>query len=330
MIKYFVTVIALLLVVLTTPAQAQITVTNTFVAGDIVYAAQVNANFTDVGSNALNRTGGTITGNITVSAAVTIDGIDIGAVLGGTGTPTFTSVTYTTFLKSTTALATPSALSATQATAFASTVSGASIMGFGTTNDVSLMNRAGTVVLGVGPNTTAVNIPGTLAVTGAVTGDTYNSQTISSAANFTGTVGITGVLTASTYSNIKAMFETATVSATAATGTVAFDTLTQAVLYYTTNASGNWTLNVRGSASTSLNSILATGQSCTVAFLVTNGATAYYPTTFQVDGGTVTPKWSGGTAPTSGNASSVDIYTYTIVKTGSATFTVFASQGKFS
>ena len=98
------------------------------------------------------------------------------------------AATYTTSIKSTTALATPSALTATQATAFASTVSGSVIMGFGTTNDVSLMNRAGTVVLGVGPNTTAVNIPGTLAVTGTVTGGTYNGQTISSAANFTGTV----------------------------------------------------------------------------------------------------------------------------------------------
>ena len=76
------------------------------------------------------------------------------------------AATYTTSIKSTTALATPSALTATQATAFASTVSGAAIMGFGTTNDVSLMNRAGTVVLGIGPNTTTVNMTGLLSVTG--------------------------------------------------------------------------------------------------------------------------------------------------------------------
>ena len=119
--------------------------------------------------------------------------------------------------------------------------------------------------------------------------------------------------------------ERVTVSATAATGTVNFDTLTQGVLYYTTNASANWTLNVRGDSGTTLNSILATGDAITVSFLVTNGSTAYYQTAFNIDGSSVTPKYSGGTAPASGNASSIDVYTYTIVKTASATFTVFGA-----
>jgi hypothetical protein len=123
--------------------------------------------------------------------------------------------------------------------------------------------------------------------------------------------------------------EPATISATAATGTIAFDVTTQSVLYYTSNASANWTVNFRGSSGTSLNTLMTTGQAVTVAFLVTNGATAYYNSAVQVDGASVTPKWQGGTAPTAGNASSIDIYTYTIVKTGSAAFTVFASQTQF-
>ena len=124
--------------------------------------------------------------------------------------------------------------------------------------------------------------------------------------------------------------ETATVSATAATGTINFDVTTQSVLYYTTNASGNWTLNVRASSGTSLNTAMATGQSITLAFLVTNGATAYYQSGFTIDGTAVTPKWQGGTAPTAGNASSIDAYVITIIKTGSATFTALASQTKFA
>jgi len=121
--------------------------------------------------------------------------------------------------------------------------------------------------------------------------------------------------------------ERTTVSATAATGTVNFDAQTQGVLYYTTNASGNWTLNVRGNSSTTLDSILATGDAITVSFLVTNGATAYYQTAFNIDGTTsgVTLEYSGGTVPASGNASSVDVYTYTIIKTASATYTVFGA-----
>jgi hypothetical protein len=122
---------------------------------------------------------------------------------------------------------------------------------------------------------------------------------------------------------VKSPEERWTVSATAATGTVAFDAVTQGALYYTTNASGNWTLNVRGNSGTTLNSILAVGDTITVAFLVTNGATAYYQTGFQVDGSAVTPKWSGGTAPASGNASSIDAYSFTIIKTAATpTYTV--------
>ena len=133
-----------------------------------------------------------------------------------------------------------------------------------------------------------------------------------------------------TNKNLQTVSETVTISATAATGTINYDVSTQSVLYYTTNASANWTTNFRGSSGTSLNSLMSTGQSITVAFLVTQGGTAYYNNVVQVDGSTVTPKWQGGTAPSAGNASSVDIYSYTIVKTGNAAFTIFASQTKFA
>lgn len=124
--------------------------------------------------------------------------------------------------------------------------------------------------------------------------------------------------------------EVITVSATAATGTINFDAITQSVLYYTTDASGNWTLNVRGDGSNSLDSIMSTGESITVAFLVTNGGTAYYQTAFQVDGSSVTPKWQGGTAPSAGNTSSIDVYSIVVIKTGTATFTALASQTQFA
>jgi hypothetical protein len=149
-----------------------------------------------------------------------------------------------------------------------------------------------------------------------ITGGTFAGGT------FTGGTFVTPTITS--------ILETATVSATAATGTINLDALTQAVLYYTTNASANWTLNVRGSGATTLNSVMAIGQSLSVSFLVTQGATAYYNSAVTIDGVSVTPKWQGGTAPSSGNASSVDVYTYAIIKTASATFTVFASQTKFA
>jgi hypothetical protein len=178
-------------------------------------------------------------------------------------------------------------------------------------------------------------MPTSLVSTGVQFPDSTTQTTagvVTSAANtFTNTQTFSGSTSA-----LAAVFsdaaEVVTVSATAATGTIAYDVTTQAVLFYTTNASGNFTVNFRASSGTSLNTALATGRSVTVAFLVTNGGTAYYNTSVQVDGTTsgVTTRWQGGTAPTSGNANSVDIYTYTIIKTANATFSVFASQTRFA
>jgi hypothetical protein len=124
--------------------------------------------------------------------------------------------------------------------------------------------------------------------------------------------------------------EPTTISATAATGTINYDVSTQSILYYTTNASANWTLNLRASSSVSLNSILAIGQTITVTHMVTQGATAYYNSAVTIDGSAVTPKWQSGITPNAGNANSIDAYTYAIVKTANATFTVLASQTRYA
>jgi hypothetical protein len=123
--------------------------------------------------------------------------------------------------------------------------------------------------------------------------------------------------------------EVATISATAATGTINYDITTQSVVYYTSNASANWTVNFRASSGTSLNSAMATGESVTTVFMVTQGSTAYYNSAVTVDGVSVTPKWQGGSAPTSGNASGIDVYAYTVIKTGAAAYTVLASVTQF-
>ena len=198
---------------------------------------------------------------------------------------------------------------------------------------------------------------------------TYNFPTIN---NFT----------LGTYGNIKALFETATITAAAPASTTNFDIATQAVQYYTSNTSTNFTLNIRGSATSTvtagsfvvgtiytiatigttdftligaasntvgviftatgagtgsgtattgtLNSILSIGQSVTCTLLVTNGTTAYYPNVIQIDGSTVTPKWQTGIAPSANYPSSVTVYTFSIIKTANATFTVLGSQVKFA
>lgn len=120
------------------------------------------------------------------------------------------------------------------------------------------------------------------------------------------------------------------ISASPATGAINIDILVAAVDIRTANATGNWTINVRGNAGTTLDSLMSINQQISVVFESPQGATAYYPTAFNIDGSAVVPKWLGGTAPSSGNINSTDVYVYTIRKTGAATFTVLASQNKYA
>jgi len=181
-----------------------------------------------------------------------------------------------------------------------------------TTTYLTPTNALGTAYGGTGATSlAAANIPVTNAANTFTAKQTFSGSSSTLAAVFTNAA------------------EVVTVSATAATGTINYDVTTQSVLYYTTNASANWTVNFRASSGTSLDTAMSTGQSMTVVFLVSQGATAYYNNAVTIDGSSVTPKYQGGTAWTSGNASGIDAYSYTIVKTGSATFTVFASQTQF-
>lgn len=151
--------------------------------------------------------------------------------------------------------------------------------------------------------------------------------TVSVDATTTATLTGTQTLTNKTYTSPK---ETATISAVAATGAINIDVVTSSVNIRTVNATANWTINVRGDGSTTLNSLMAIGEQISVVFESPQGSPAYYPTAFSVDGSAVVPKWLGGTAPSSGNTSATDIYVYTIRKTAAATFTCVASQNKFA
>lgn len=139
--------------------------------------------------------------------------------------------------------------------------------------------------------------------------------------NLNGTNGITG---------FPALYESSTVSAIAATGTIDFDVLTNSIVYYTTNASANWVLNIRGASSTTLDSILGVNQSISIVFMVTQGTTAFYNTSVTIDGVGVTPRWQGGLAPVTGGVNGIDVYSYSIIKSAAATYTVLASVARYA
>jgi hypothetical protein len=139
----------------------------------------------------------------------------------------------------------------------------------------------------------------------------------------TGTAVTDGVTVDGTL-DIEEVYELVTTQ-TSTTGTITFDTTAQGVEFYTVDQTANRTINF-----SNVNANLAIGQSVTGAILLTQGATAYYLNAYQIDTVGVTPKWQGGSAPTAGNASGIDSYSFTIIKTADATFTVLASQTQFA
>jgi hypothetical protein len=167
---------------------------------------------------------------------------------------------------------------------------------------------------------------GTSAFTVATAGTDYVAP--GTATTFTATQTFNGS-SSTTAMKVLNITETASISASAPAATTNFYVNTGAVQYLTSNTTVNWTLNFAFSAGTSLNTAMATGDSIACTLLVTNGVTPYYPTAFQIDGVAVTPKWQGGTAPAAGNASSVDSYTFDIIKTGSGTYLVLGSLTQF-
>jgi len=156
-------------------------------------------------------------------------------------------------------------------------------------------------------------------------------ETITVTTNSIGIVTLTqNNITLNTTGIVQQLFENVNVSSTELTGTINLDILSGTLFYYTANASANWTFNIRGNSSTTLNSILPIGKSVTITVLSTQGGTARYASGFTIDGSSVSPKLQGGTAISAGFTNSVNIYTYSIVKTANATFTVFGSLTKFA
>lgn len=195
-------------------------------------------------------------------------------------------------------------------------------------SNVTITPGSGSITISATGSVTSVG-SGAGLTGGPITGSGSLAIDYTSAGSWTGKQTFSGSSSSLAAKLINAA-EKVTVSATAATGTINYDVTTQSVIYYTSDATGNWTTNLRASSGTSLDTAMATGESISVAFLVTQGSTPYYNTVVQVDGATsgVTTKWQSY-VPIAGIASSINAYTYTVIKTGSAAFTVLASLTPF-
>ena len=165
------------------------------------------------------------------------------------------------------------------------------------------------------------NVNATSVVATTMNATTTNTSTlITSTATISTIVGTTA---------LEEVLEKSNVTASAMGANVNFDVLDCAVVYYTANSTANSTLNIRGNSTVSLNTVMSTNQTMTIVFSVTNNSSAFRVANVQIDGTTITPKWSGGSAPTA-SANSIDSYAFSIIKTGSAAYTVLGSKTQFA
>lgn len=165
--------------------------------------------------------------------------------------------------------------------------------------------------------------------TGATTLAGANLPVTTAANTFTGTQTFNGT-SATKAANFLNIAEAVGITAAAPTSTTNFYVNSGAVQYLTSNTSTNFTLNFAFSSGTSLNTAMSVGDCISATLMITNGASAYYPTTITVDGSAVSVKWQNGAAPAAGNANSIDAYTFAIIKTASSAYTILGSQTKFA
>lgn len=129
--------------------------------------------------------------------------------------------------------------------------------------------------------------------------------------------------------NNAELIEKANVTAGKLSDNTDIDLANGMVHLFTTTETTTSTPNIRVDSSTSLDSVMAVGESIAVT-IITTAAAAGYSTQLTIDGAAVTENWIGGAVPSDGGTSGVDIYTFTIIKTASATYTVVGQQTKTS
>ena len=138
-----------------------------------------------------------------------------------------------------------------------------------------------------------------------------------------------GIITARSGVNLSGLLkEKIKINATTINGNDTIDLEDGMVHYYTTQSSVSFVPKLRFNSTTTLDSKMSVGETITVTIIHDTGGN--YPTDFQIDGVSIAENWVGGSAPTGGGSSGVDILTYNIIKTASATFTVIANLTKTS
>lgn len=149
-----------------------------------------------------------------------------------------------------------------------------------------------------------------------------------------GNAEVIGSLDLQSSASVKEIFEKVVVNTESVTGEININVLDGSLHNFTSNASGNFTFNIRANGGTPLNSLMLDGRSIVITTLIPMGASAYVisnPSTtgFKIDGNAVVVKWIGSSPPSSGYSNSVNSYTFAIIKNSTDNYTVLGTLTRF-
>ena len=266
---------------------------------------------------------GDVTGNVTGNCSGT-SGSATGTAGGLTGTPDITVNNITGVAATFTGVLTYEDVTSVDSTGIVTARGGVNV-GSPTGVGATILPAGGAVFAGV---STASSFHGPLQVAaGATVTGSSNIITFetngSEVARYTATAGISlnnGLLAERFYTNTTAW---------STNGDLNLDN--GMVQYNSSNLAGtNNTLNVLSSVG--INTELADGDVIAVTAITACNSTSSYVNRISIDGllTGITTSWVGGSEPSDGGGSAVDIYAFNILKTGSATYIVVANHSKTS
>ena len=107
-----------------------------------------------------------------------------------------------------------------------------------------------------------------------------------------------------------------------------FIRLQDGMVHYRTSAVGAASVKPDIVSTTGINTDLGIGDAIAVTLITAAGNTSHFVSSVAIDGRTtgITTYWTGGSVPTEGGGSNVDIYTFNVLKTADNTFVVVANQ----
>ena len=196
-----------------------------------------------------------------------------------------------------------------------------------------ILDRAGTgsVELTQGatlPSGKTISGSGTIAVNSSGTAAGLTGTPSITVADITGIgANLSGITTTAGVKFNKQIFEEVNVTAGKLSDNTEINISNGQVHLFTTAESTTSTPNIM--STTGINTDMSVGESLVVTIITTANASAY-SANITIDSAAVTENWVGGSAPDEGGSSGVDIHSFTIIKTGSAAYTVIGNHSKTS